>query len=100
MCRLKAYSPAAVTLPWLALGGKATRASLIFTTPAGGAINRNTYNARWREALDAAGLPRDRSNGFHALRHTFASVLLADGVDVRALSDYLGRAGQSPRALS
>jgi site-specific recombinase XerD len=33
---------------------------------------------------------RDRANMFHALRHHFASVLLADGVDVQALSEYLG----------
>jgi site-specific recombinase XerD len=33
-----------------------------------------------------------REHGFHALRHAYASVLLADGVDIRALADYLGHA--------
>jgi site-specific recombinase XerD len=33
-----------------------------------------------------------RENGFHALRHHFASVLLSDGVDIRALATYLGHA--------
>ena len=63
---------------------------LIFTTPAGCLVNRNTFNRRWREALDKAGLPRDRANMFHVLRHTFASVVLAAGVDVKSLSDALG----------
>ncbi|MGI5159770.1 tyrosine-type recombinase/integrase [Microbispora sp. CA-102843] len=31
-----------------------------------------------------------REDGFHALRHHFASVLLADGVDVRSLAEFLG----------
>ena len=31
-----------------------------------------------------------RQNGFHALRHYFASALLYDGVDIRALAVYLG----------
>ena len=31
-----------------------------------------------------------RENGFHSLRHHFASVLLSEGVDVRALAEYLG----------
>jgi integrase len=33
-----------------------------------------------------------REHGFHALRHAYASVLLAEGVDIRALADYLGHA--------
>jgi integrase len=35
-------------------------------------------------------MPAIRENGFHALRHYFASVLLFDGVDIRALAAYLG----------
>ena len=41
-------------------------------------------------ALRAAGVTPCRENGFHALRHAFASVLLADGVDIRTLAEYLG----------
>jgi Phage integrase family len=48
-----------------------------------------------RDAAPAAGLPGGpgpptRENGFHALRHHFASVLLHNGVDIRALATYLG----------
>lgn len=35
-------------------------------------------------------MPQTRENGFHALRHAFASVLIANGVDIRALASYLG----------
>ena len=31
-----------------------------------------------------------RANGFHALRHYFASACLYNGVDIRALAAYLG----------
>ena len=61
------------------------------TSATGQAVNRNTFNSYgWKPALTAAGFPAARSNGCHVLRHTFASVLLHDGVDVRALSEYLG----------
>lgn len=35
-------------------------------------------------------MPQTRENGFHALRHHFASVLLHEGVDIRSLAEYLG----------
>jgi hypothetical protein len=61
------------------------------TSATGQAVNRNTFNSYgWKPALTAAGFPATRSNGCHVLRHTFASVLLHDGVDVRALTEYLG----------
>ncbi|HEV3291049.1 MAG TPA: tyrosine-type recombinase/integrase [Streptosporangiaceae bacterium] len=55
------------------------------------AVNRNWFNTyAWKPALEAAGIAPTRENGCHALRHYFASVLLFDGVDIRALSEYLG----------
>jgi len=44
----------------------------------------------WKPAVVAAGLEPTRHNGFHALRHHYASVLLDAGVSIRALADYLG----------
>jgi integrase len=79
-----------ITLPWTEPGGKPVTANLIFTSGRGLAVNKNSFNHAWRDALDAAGVPRERVNGFHGLRHTYASVLLSGGVDVRALSEYLG----------
>jgi hypothetical protein len=44
----------------------------------------------WQPALRGARVPQNRENGMHALRHYYASVLLARGVDIRALATYLG----------
>jgi integrase len=64
----------------------------MFTTAAGRALNAATFNTvAWRPARARAGIAHDsRQDGMHALRHYYASVLLAGGVDVRALAEYLG----------
>jgi integrase len=87
---LGAHPARAVTLPWRETGGRPEQADLIFTSRRAGAVNRNSYNHAWRDALGAAGVGRGRENGYHALRHHFASLALTSGVDVRALSEYLG----------
>jgi integrase len=85
-----AYPPVRVTLPWKAPGGRDEMVRLMFTSRHRTALNRNYVNTYvWKPALEKSGVPT-RENGFHALRHTFASVLLHDGVDVRALAEYLG----------
>jgi len=43
-----------------------------------------------RCAATRAGFPEDRILGAHALRHTFASMLFAKGVDVKTVSEALG----------
>jgi integrase len=64
---------------------------LVFMNTAGRPINRRSFDARtWKPAVIAAGLEPTRDNGFHALRHHYASVLLDAGVSIRALADYLG----------
>lgn len=88
---LAAHPARPVTLPWLEPGGRAVTAELIMTTPAGSAVNRNTFNVyAWRPAVQAAGLASGKGNGTHALRHHFASVLLHAGVSIKAVSEYLG----------
>lgn len=65
-------------------------AGLLFTRR-GEPIRRHWYNETvWQPALRAAGVERARANGMHALRHFYASVLLEQGVSIRALSEYLG----------
>jgi integrase len=88
---LAKYPARPVTLPWLEPGGKPRTETLVFATVRGLALARATFNKEiWRPARKAAGLPNLRENGMHALRHHYASVLLAGGVDIEALSEYLG----------
>ena len=69
----------------------AERDGLVFTNTTGAPISRGSFNDRaWKPAVVAAGLEPTRHNGFHALRHHYASVLLDAGVSIRALADYLG----------
>jgi integrase len=87
--------PAEVTLPWHEPGtrrhGKPHTSVLMFTSGDGRALNRNTFNQTvWRPAREAAGLADDRVNGCHAMRHVYASTLVAGGVDPRTVAEYLG----------
>jgi integrase len=85
------YPPRPVTLPWRDTGGEPRTERLIFTNARGSAISRTGFNSSvWLEARKAAGIAAARSNGMHALRHYYASVLLTGGVDIEALSEYLG----------
>lgn len=84
-----------MTLPWTTPGGRPVTAELLFTTRGGGALDRNTFNRRWRQARRAAGVPDERENGCHKLRHTAASAWLAQGVDVRTVAEYMGHANAS-----
>ncbi len=89
---IEAYPPVAVTLPWNEPGnprrhGKPFTAALLFTKE-GGPLNHSTfYTGAWRPARNAAGIGE---GSLHQLRHLYASALLAGGVDVKALSEYLG----------
>ncbi len=51
--------------------------------------SRQNMSAAWVITRTAAGLP---DTTYHALRHTFASTLLANGVSVKAVSKWLGHA--------
>jgi Phage integrase family len=88
---IAAYPPMAVELPWRTLDATPDTARLLFTTVQGKAITRTPFvQKHWHPALRKAGVPVARENGFHALRHHFASALLYDGVDIRALAANLG----------
>jgi integrase len=88
---LARHSVRAVTLPWEQPGGKPTTAPLIATTRESGALNRNHFNQYvWKPAQGRVGMPSERVNGMHALRHFYASVLLDAGENIKALSAYLG----------
>ena len=98
---LQQFPALSVTLPWREQRGKDVAVPLIFTSREKKACNRNYVNQNlWKPALVAAGVipepepgegyVESREHGFHALRHTYASTLLADGVDIRTLAEYLG----------
>jgi len=89
---IEAYPPVEVTLPWNEPGNpkrhcKPVTAALLFIKN-GGALNHSTFNTTaWTPARNAAGITE---GGLHQLRHLYASALLAGGVDIKALSEYLG----------
>ncbi|WP_420076978.1 tyrosine-type recombinase/integrase [Streptomyces sp. JL3001] len=88
---LTQHPPAGVTLPWRGVDGNPVTATLLFHRRKAEPVNRNDFNRwAWRPALAAAGVPSGRTNGMHALRHFYASVLLDAGESIKALSEYLG----------
>jgi integrase len=87
---IRQHPPSAATLPWQVPTGRPVTAGLLFTMPGGTAIGPNDWNTAWHRALRAAGGKPARNAGFHQLRHYYASVLLAAGVDVKAVSENLG----------
>jgi integrase len=90
---IKDFEPALVTLPWDTLDGSPHTVRLLVTTDRLQAIHSRTFNFHtWKPALKKAGVPVTRHNGMHVLRHTYASVLLDAGENVKALSLYLGHA--------
>jgi integrase len=85
------FPPVPVELPWRVLDGDPVTARLLFTNGSSRAIKSSVFDTtQWHPALRVAGIVKARENGFHALRHYFASVLLYDGVDIGALAEYLG----------
>lgn len=90
---IAAHPPYEVSLPWQTTDGETATAALLLVTRERKALNRNYVNPYlWAPAVTRAGLPHLRSNGMHALRHWYASVLLEAGVSIKALSEYLGHA--------
>jgi integrase len=88
---LEAWPAVAVTLPWREPAGRPETARLLFSTREATALARTYFNRHvWKPALVAAGVPATRDNGMHAARHYYASALLEDGVNIRAVAEYLG----------
>lgn len=66
------------------------RDGLVFTDAAGRPLNPETVSRDFRKARDRAGVPAVR---FHDLRHSAATALLAVGVPLAVISEWLGHAG-------
>lgn len=63
---------------------------LVFTDEIGRSLRQGVVSSAFQRARSAAGLPAVR---FHDLRHSMATVLLAEGVPIVTISELLGHAG-------
>ena len=59
----------------------------VFPSPTGGPISPDSVLQMLHRVLKRADLPKVR---FHGLRHTFATVALQNGVDIKTVSGMLG----------
>lgn len=66
---------------------KAGNSPWVFPSPTGGPISPDSVLHMLHRVLKRAGLPRVR---FHDLRHTFATLALQNGVDIKTVSGMLG----------
>lgn len=66
---------------------KTTNSEYVFPSPTGGPISPDSVLHMLHRVLKRAGLPKVR---FHDLRHTFATLALQNGVDVKTVSGMLG----------
>ncbi|MFS2291721.1 MAG: tyrosine-type recombinase/integrase [Actinomadura sp.] len=103
----EAYEPLVCSLPWERTDGKLRTHNLLFRWTDDRHIRANLYEKLvWKPALVKAGIippptkdkwgaqkyAAGRDEGMHALRHYYASVMLADGVSIKELAEYLGHA--------
>lgn len=71
------------------IAGKAVN-NLVFESGQGGKLTSRTAQAVFREALRKTNIKKQAS--FHSLRHSFATHLLENGIDVRYVQELLGHA--------
>ena len=64
-----------------------TNDAYVFPSPNGGPISPDSVNNMLKRVLERAGIPKIR---FHDLRHTFATIALQNGVDIKTVSGMLG----------
>lgn len=81
----------------LAAGGDWHDSGLVFTTTIGTPLDARNVHREFKAILKAAKLPPVR---FHDLRHTAATLLLAQGVDPRTIMETLGHSQISFRMRS
>jgi integrase/recombinase XerD len=60
----------------------------LFKTQNGDMYTRRTVQAIFRRAFDSSGIQKKAS--CHTLRHSFATALLTNGIDIRSIKDLLG----------
>jgi integrase len=88
------YAPTTVTLPWRKTTGDPVTVRLL-TTGVGGRLYTGDLFTKtiWEGAFRTAKIERAKQvDGMHALRHFYASTLLAQSVSIKELATYLGHA--------
>lgn len=76
----------------LAIGAAWAEDGFVFTNGLGGPLHANRLAGRFAKLTAAAGVPRIR---FHDLRHTSATLRLAQGVHPKIVQERLGHANVS-----
>jgi integrase len=71
----------------MGLGSAWEDSGLVFTSPIGTPLDPRNVTREFQAMLKATGVSRVR---FHDLRHTAATLLLAQGVDPRTIMETLG----------
>jgi len=103
---IRKYPPRPCTLPWEKTDGKLRTCKILFRWHTDGQyVKSRSYSEMvWKPALVKAGLIPEpatdrrgrrryvttRKEGIHQLRHYYASVMLAGGVSIKELAEYLG----------
>jgi integrase len=64
------------------------QSGLVFVGPIGTPIRRSTWSDTWRKAAEPLGV--EKGEGFHALRHFYASTLIRAGESVKVVQERLG----------
>lgn len=62
----------------------------VMTTKNGTHVSPRNIDRIFRRIAVAAGFPEEKIYGIHALRHTFATLLLTNDVDIKTVSELLG----------
>ena len=68
-------------------GRRCTTTATYSPSPNGGPISPDSVNNMLKRVLERAGIPNVR---FHDIRHTFATIALQNGVDIKTVSGMLG----------
>lgn len=105
MDHIKRFGTTTISLPWERLDGELQAVELLFIWRDGRPLRGRLFDEIvWKPAVSASGVipppttdgrgrrvyKTNRRTGLHALRHYYASITLADGVNIKELSEYLG----------
>jgi integrase len=88
----RAFPSIKVTLPWGESDGSPVTVPLVITGEGGRVYTGDLFHkVVWKHAFRTAELEyHARADGMHALRHFYASTLLAQDVSIKELAEYLG----------